>query len=125
MRYKSIIAVVLFLLWLLFLAAMLLVCFDVFDENAPYFYLIAAGTFLAQIGLLYMIKRITGSTVWMIISEMIYVLLTLLAVVILLKVVYFGLLIFCLCLVVSGTAVCAVLRRSVGKEHRGERCAGG
>ncbi len=118
MRCKIIKAIVLLLLWLLFLAAMHLACFDMFDENALYFYLIAAGSFLLQIVLLYLINRMTGSTVWIIISEIIYVMLTLLAGIILLKGFCYGLLICCLCLDVLGMAVCAFLRRSAKKRTR-------
>ncbi len=112
MRYKNnVTIIIMYLMWLLFLTMMHLACFDVLDVNAWYFYLIAIGSFLFQIMLLYLLKRKTSSVIWIVISEIIYVILTFIAVVVLLKGAFRGLLICFLCLNAFGIVSCNLLRR--------------
>lgn len=60
MLCKKIVAIIMYLMWLIFLTVMQLACFDVLDVNAWYLYLIAIGSFLFQIILLYLLKRKSG-----------------------------------------------------------------
>lgn len=103
--------IIMYLMWLIFLTVMQLACFDVLDVNAWYLYLIAIGSFLFQIMLLYLLKRKTSSVIWIVISEIIYVILTFIAVVVLLKGAFGGLLICFLCLNAFGIVSCNLLRR--------------
>ncbi len=59
MKKNRLLAVLLILIWVFLMFVMHLACFDIFEENNWYCYLIAIGSFLLQVLIINIITRLT------------------------------------------------------------------
>ncbi len=108
---KRAVSIVLTFVWLFLLFVMHLVCFDVFNDNRTYFYLIAFGVFMVQAVLIFIIRKMTNRAIGCLLCGIIYAVSGICYICIIQGIPY-SLISFCLCLDLAGIVFCAVLAKS-------------
>ena len=108
---KRAVSIVLTFVWLFLLFVMHLVCFDIFNDNLTYFFLIAFGMFIVQAMLIFTIRKMTNRAIGCLLCGIIYAV-SGICYFVLSRGIPDSLISFCLCLDLAGIVICAVLAKS-------------